>query len=272
MNKIYLYKIIAFIKKEFLIQSSYWLAFIFSWLSILVTVSTFYFISKLLNQGNGVYLKEYQVGYFPYVLIGIAFSGYFSTAMHTFSGNIRSEQITGTLEAMLVTPTRLSTIIISLSLWDFIFTSLNAIVYLFLGALFFKVNFTQMNIASTLLILILTVVSFSSIGVISASFIMVFKKGDPISWLLTLSSGFFSGVFFPVEILPRCLRIFSYFLPLTYSLKGLRHAILQGYTIRMLMPDIAILFIFCVILAPLSMRIFRYAVRNAKISGSLTHY
>jgi ABC-2 type transport system permease protein len=272
MSKAHLYKVIAFIKKELLVQSSYWSAFLFSWLGILVTVSTFYFISKLLNAGNVIYLKEYGSGYFPYVLVGVAFSGYFSTAIHTFANNIRNEQVTGTLEAILVTPTRLSTIIISLSLWDFIFTSINAIVYLFFGALFFKVNFTQINIASALLILILTVVSLSSIGVISASFIMVFKKGDPISWLVTISSGFFSGVFFPVDVLPKYLRVFSYFIPLTYSLKGLRHAILQGYTIRMLMPDIAALFIFCIILVPLSTKIFGYALRCAKVSGSLTYY
>ncbi|MDP2927759.1 MAG: ABC transporter permease, partial [Candidatus Omnitrophota bacterium] len=120
--------------------------------------------------------------------------------------------------------------------------------------------------------LILTVISISSIGIISASFIMVFKKGDPISWLVTVSSGFLSGVFFPVDILPRYLRAFSYFLPLTYSLKGLRHAILQGYTIGMLLPEITVLFAFCVILIPLSIKIFGYALRCAKISGSLTHY
>ncbi|MBM3254844.1 MAG: ABC transporter permease [Candidatus Omnitrophica bacterium] len=269
---VYLSKVTAFIRKEFLIQSSYWMAFIFSWLGILISAATFYFISKLLNSENMISVKAYGAGYFPYVLIGIAFSGYFSTAMHTFSGNIRSEQITGTLEAMLVTPTRLSTIIISLSLWDFIFTSINAVIYLFFGAVFFKVDFTQMNIIASLLILTLTVISLSGIGIISASFIIVFKKGDPVSWLVTISSGFFSGVFFPVEVLPKYLRVFSYFLPLTYSLKGLRHAILQGYSIGMLLPEIAVLFAFCIILTPLSIKIFGYALRCAKISGSLTHY
>jgi ABC-2 type transport system permease protein len=267
-----LYKTIAFIKKEFLIQSSYWMAFIFNWVGILISISTFFFISKLLNADSMLSIKGYSTGYFPYVLIGIAFSGYFSTAMHSFSGNIRNEQVMGTLEAMLVTPTRLSTIVISLSLWDFIFTSINAIIYLFFGAAFFKVDFTQMNIIASLLILILTVISLSSIGIISASFIMVFKKGDPISWLVTLSSGFFSGVFFPVEVLPKYLRAFSYFLPLTYSLKGLRHSILQGYTVGMLLPEITVLCAFCIILIPLSIKIFGYALRCAKISGSLTHY
>ncbi len=268
----FLSKITAFLRKELIIQSSYRLAFIFNWLSILLAVSTFYFISKLLNQGNGFYLKEYQAGYFPYVLIGIAFSGYFSTAMHTFAGNIRNEQVTGTLEAMLVTPTPLSTIVISLSLWDFIFTSISAVIYLLFGALLFKVDLTQINIFAALVILALTVVSLSCIGIISASFIIVFKKGDPISWLVTISSSFFSGVFFPINVLPKPLQFFSYLSPLTYSLKGLRHAILQGYNFKMLSNEIGILFIFCILLMPLSIKIFKYALKMVKVSGSLAYY
>jgi len=122
-------KSFAFIKKDFLIHAGYPLAFIFEWLSILVAVATFYFISQLLSQGITAYLKEYQNGYFPFVLVGIAFIGYFSTSINSFSQHIRQEQIIGTLEAILVTPTKLSVIIISLSLWDFIFTSITTLIY-----------------------------------------------------------------------------------------------------------------------------------------------
>lgn len=265
-------KLFAFIKKDFLIQASYRLSFIFSWLSILATVATFYFISRLFGQGINPYLKEYQTEYFPFVLVGLAFSGYLATAIHSFSQNLRYEQIIGTLEAMLVTPTKLSIIIISLSLWDFIFTSITTFVYLLFGVLFFKVNISQMNFLTSLVILILTIISFSCIGIISASFIMVFKKGDPISWLITTFSGFFGGVFFPVTILPKPLQIISYFLPITYSLRGFRFALLQGYGFKILIFDIGMLFVFCVILLPLSIWIFKCAVKKTKIAGSLVHH
>ena len=41
------------------------------------------------------------------MLIGVAFIGYFTTALYAFSAKLRSEQMMGTLEAMLVTPARL---------------------------------------------------------------------------------------------------------------------------------------------------------------------
>lgn len=265
-------KICAFIKRDFYIHISYRVAFIFEWVSILVTVATFYFISGLVDQGAAPYLKEYQAGYFPFVLIGIAFSGYLSTALQSFSSNIRYEQLLGTLEAMLVTPTKIPLIVIGISVWDFLFTSITTVISLLFGALFFKVDLSQMNFLASLLILVMTIVSFSSIGIISAAFIVVLKKGNPINWMINTFSGLFGGVFFPIEMLPKKLQVISHLLPITYSLRGLRHAILQGYSFKMLMPDMLILLSFCVILFPLSIWIFKKAVDKAKLTGSLAHY
>jgi len=265
-------KICAFIKRDFYIHISYRVAFIFEWVGILVTVATFYFISRLVNQGAVSYLKEYQTGYFPFVLVGIAFSGYLSTALQSFSSNIREEQLLGTLEAMLVTPARVSLIIIGICIWDFLFTSVTTVISLLFGVLFFKVDLSQMNFLASLLILGMTIISFSSIGIISAAFIIVLKKGNPINWMINTFSGLFGGVFFPVEMLPKKLQAISNLLPITYSLRGLRHAILRGYGFRMLMPDILILLSFCVIMFPLSIWIFKKAVNKAKLTGSLAHY
>lgn|SRR3989338_3660846 len=265
-------KIFAFIKKDFLVQASYRFAFIFSWLSILITVTTLYFIAKLIDQGPTPYLKEYQTGYFPFVLIGIAFSGYLSTAMHSFSVNTRQEQVIGTLESILLTPTKIPVIIISLFFWDFIFNSVTAVVYLLFGVLFFKLDLSHMNLPNAIVILLLTIIYLSSIGIISASFIMIFKRGDPINWLIATLSVLFGGIFFPVEMLPGALRVISYFFPITYSLRALRYALLKGYGFKMLVSDIGILLFFCIILLPLSIWMFEYSVKKAKSDGSLSHY
>ncbi len=265
-------KVLAFIKRDFYIHTSYRIAFIFEWIGVLTSVTTFYFISKLVGQGVSPYLNEYQTGYFSFVLIGIAFSGYFNTALQSFSSNIREEQLLGTLEAMLAAPTKISFIIIGISIWDFLFTTITSVICLLFGVLFFKADLSQMNFLASFLILAMTIISFSSIGIISAAFIMVLKKGNPINWMISTFSGLFGGVFFPIEMFPRELRFISYLLPITHSLKGLRHSILQGYSFKMLMPDIMILFLFCIILFPLSIWIFKKAVNKAKLTGSLAHY
>lgn len=267
-----LYKIIAFIKRDFAIEVSYRIAFLLRLARIFTTVLTFYFISKLFGKGASVHLQEYGGVYFPFVLIGIAFSEYLMVSLRSFSESIREEQIIGTLEAVLATPTKISTIVIGSSIWNFIFTSISVLIYLLLGVLFFGLDLSKMNVPSALTILILTIIVFSSIGIISASFIIILKKGDPLTWFMGICFGLLGGVYFPVNIMPKFLQVFSYLLPMTYSLRSIRLALLRGYSFKMLLVDIEVLFIFSIILLPISIRVFKFAIKKAKRDGSLVHY
>ncbi len=265
-------KIIAFIKRDFAIEVSYRLSFILRLGRIFTTVLTFYFISRLFGKGASVHLADYGGEYFPFVLIGIAFSEYLMTSLRSFSQTLRHEQMMGTLEAMLATPTKVSTIIIGASIWDFVFTSIGVIIYLLLGVFFFGLDLSNMNWIGAAIILILTIIAFSSIGIISASFILVLKRGDPLAWFMGIVSGLLGGVYFPIEIMPKFLQFFSYLLPITYSLKSLRYALLRGYELKLLWPEITALIFFCIFLLPISIWFFKLALRRAKIDASLVHY
>lgn len=181
-------KPLSFLKKDLLMEVSYKFSFVLQFASIFFSVVMFYFVGKLLGEAPTVQksISEYGGNYFAFVLIGIAFQNYLSVGLGSFANNIRAEQMIGTLEAMLVTPTRLATIVLSSSQWSFAFTSIRVAIYLVLGGVFFGVSFTNATILPTLTALLLTVIAFSSLGIISASFIMVFKKGDPIAWATPL--------------------------------------------------------------------------------------
>ena len=131
---------------------------------------------------------------------------------------------------------------------------------------------SRANIGGALLILILTIICFSSIGILSASFIMVFKKGDPINMLLMGTSELFGGVLFPIEVFPDWLQIISHILPITYSVNGMRHSLLQGYSLAELVPDILTLVLFSLALLPISLFIFDRAVMKVKAEGGLVQY
>lgn len=268
----WLNKIFAFVKRDFAYEISYRVAFLLRLGSIFTTVLTFYFISRLFGKGASVHLAAYGGDYFPFVLIGIAFSQYIGVSLSSFAGTIRHEQVMGTLEAMLATPTRIPTIIIGASIWDFVFTSINVVLYLLFGAIFFGLDLSRMNLPGGVLILILSIACFSSIGIISASFILMLKRGDPFTWFMGACFGLLGGVYFPVDIMPKFLQLFSYLLPITYSLRSLRFALLKGYSFRMLLPDIGALVIFAIILLPISIWLFKIALNKAKIDGSLVHY
>lgn len=262
---------LAFLRRDWRMQISYRFAFLLQFFGIFFNVFVFYFLSLLVGDAAAPYLADYGGSYFAFVLIGLAFSGYFGVGLRSFANNLREAQTTGTLEAMLLTPTRLSTIILSSGIYDYGYVTVQVLVYLALGALIFGVELNG-NLPAALLILVLTIIAMTSMGIVAASFIMVLKRGDPVTWLFNTTSLLLGGVYYPVEILPPWLQALSRLLPITYALSAMRQALLNNASLQTLWPDIAALLVFCVLLVPLSLLSFRLAVHRAKIDGSLAHY
>lgn len=265
-------KLLAFVIRDFQTEKSYRLSFIMRFAGIFFSLATFFFISKLFGKNVNVYLQSYGGDYFSFVLIGIAFSGFLAVGLNSFSGSINSAQSQGTLEAMLVAPTRLGAIILYSSLWSFLFTSINVIVYLFLGSLIFGADLSKANLPAALLILVLTIFVFSGIGIISASFIMVLKRGDPINWIFSSLSTLIGGTFFPITVMPFWAQKLAYFFPVFYALRAMRQALLLGYSFSDLSFDLIALTVMALIFLPVSIFTFNYAVRQAKIDGTLGTY
>ena len=265
-------KPLAFIKKDLLMEFSYKLSFFLMIFSVFLSILTYFFIDKLFGHRIVTHLEEFGVNYFSYVLLSTAFFSYVGVGLGSFSRRIRSEQMLGTLEAILLTPTRVSTILISLTLWNFLFATLNVIIYIVFGIFLFKINFSNINLLSTLVILLLTITSFSSLGILSASFIMVFKRGNPVGWIFNGTGGLIGGVFFPVTILPVWLQFLAKFYPITYAIRAIELAVYRGASLTQLSKDIGFLFLFSCILLPLGFVSFKYALKKARRNGSLLQY
>ena len=206
------------------------------------------------------------------MLIGLAFSGYFGVGLNSFSANLREAQTTGTLEAMLMTPTRLSTVIMSSSIYDYGFVTFQVFVYLALGGLLFGVQLDKGNTPAALVVLVLTIIAMTSLGIIAASFIMVLKRGDPVTLLISSLAVLLGGVYYPIQLMPQWLQQLSRLLPITYSLDAMRRTLLADASFQDVMPDIIALAIFGIVLVPVSLLVFRYAVHRAKVDGSLAHF
>jgi ABC-2 type transport system permease protein len=265
-------KPLAFVWRDFIDDMSYKFAFLMQFINIFISTAIFFFLSKLLGNLGDAYLKPYGGNYFSFVLIGIAFYSYLGVSMRALTATIRKGQMLGTLEALLVTQTEIPTIILSSSIYSFIWASVKVAIYLLLGALVFGADMGNANIAGAFVVLVLTIISFGSLGILSASFIMVLKRGDPVSWVFGGISGLLGGLYYPVSVLPGWLQTLSYLLPVTYALEGMRMAVLRGYSLSALMPNILALLVFSVIMLPLSIMAFGFAVKKAKRDGTLTQY
>lgn len=258
----------AFLRKSFLEMSSYKLAFILQFLGIFLSIVTYFFLAKIVPSR---FLEEYGGSYFAFVLIGVAFMSFLGLSLEGFTRFIRESQMSGTLESMLVTPTKLPTILLNSLLWGFVIVSIQAVLYLTFGVLFFGLDL-NINLVSAVVIFALSIFVFGAIGILGAGMIMIFKRGDPLTWVFTSLSGILGGAIFPITVLPLWLQKISYLVPLSYSLRAFRHAVLNGASLASLSFDVMGLVIFAFILFPLSLFVFKHAVRKAKKDGSLVKF
>ena len=260
---------LAFLRKDLLEEMSYRTAFVMQLGGIFFTVSLWYLIANFVKPPEGSLPPG--VGFFAYLLVGIAFWQYLGSALNSFAAKLRAEQLTGTLEATLLTPTPIPVIILSSALWDFVMTSFRVVLYLASGVLF-GIHLHFDSLLAFIVILVLTILAFSGIGILSASFILYLKRGDPINFLITSASALSGGVFLPAQALPASLVGLGRFLPITYALSGIRRSLLTGTPLSELMPEVTALLIFVVVLLPLGIASFSLAVRKAREEGNLAQY
>jgi len=265
-------KAIAIMKKELITMLSYRFNFIFRIITIWLSLLIYFFLSKLINSSSVESLQDYGGNYFTFVIIGIAFTNYLNVGLDSFSSSIRDAQLTGTLEAVLVTRTSFTTLLFFQALWNYLFTSFYVFLYLIVGFKFFNSPAINPNITSATVVMILTIIAYSSIGILSGSIVLTFKKGAPFNWLTHNISRFLGGVYFPISILPVWCQYISKLLPITYSLEGLRLSLLRGYTLFALKDQIIGLIVFNLLLFPFSIWIFNLSFKKAQREGTLFHY
>lgn len=269
MNRIQ--QMLAFVRKDLLEEMSYRTAFLMQIGGILLSVTLWFLIARFLRPAQPGLPGLPGVPYFAYLLVGIAFYHYLGSALSSFAIKLRNEQLAGTLEAMLMSPTPVPIIILSSSLWEFLMTSLRVAVYLGLG-LAFGLQLRLEGLLAFAVILGLTILAFSGIGILSAAFILYLKRGDPINFLISSASALFGGVFFPLQSMPYHLGVVGHFLPITYALDGIRKSLLLGTGLSALLPEVGALLAFVAILLPLGVTGFSLAVRKAREEGTLAHY
>ncbi|MFQ5776809.1 MAG: ABC transporter permease [Terriglobia bacterium] len=265
-------KVVAFLRRDFLTTASYRFALLLQLVEILLIATIAFFLARFLRQQGLEVVTPFARDYFSFLILGLAFFDYLGTALDTFSRTLREGQLTGTLETLLVTPTSLETVILGSSLYAFLSTTAHVTIYLLAGVTLFGLPLSEANWGAALVLLLLSVAAFSSLGILSACFILLFKKGNPFTWVLVSASGLVGGVFFPVSSLPEWMQTLAHLLPLTYCLEGVRRALLAGDGLAELWPQTVALLFFASVGLPLALALFRWSVRRAKLTGTLAQY
>ncbi len=262
----------AFVVKDFRTDVSYRLAFAGQILFTFFMVASFYFFARMIGQSTIPSLAPYGGEYFPFVLVGVAFSSYLDVSIRSFADTIRSAQVLGTLEALITTPTSPWQIVLLSTVYSFVSTSLRVVLTLAIGVFVFDVNFTNSNWPGALLVLALSIVCFSFLGIMSASAVLAFKRADPSGWMVQGLSYLLGGVYYPISVLPGWIQIVAQALPITHSLEAMRKTLLMGASLDQVLPSLLGLLVFALVAGPTSIVLFWLALKRVRREGSLGHF
>ena len=207
-----------------------------------------------------------------FVAIGIALGAFVQLGLGRLSAAIRQEQMIGTLESPLMTPTEPTTIQLGSAVYDLFYIPLRTGAFLAIVALTFGLEFHVSGFAPATLILLLFIPFVWGLGVLSAAAMLTFRRGGNgvgfLGALLTIGS----GAYIPVALFPSWLQGVARLNPITTAVNGMREVLIgtagwgrAGHICLELFPAAAVSL--CVGLVA-----FRLALRRERRRGTLGLY
>jgi ABC-2 type transport system permease protein len=209
--------------------------------------------------------------YYGWLITGTIGFLFLAAAMDSLPRAIESGLSTGTLEALLGTPTSVPTILAGISAGEIVWTGAKAAVF-FTGAVVLGAHVAWARIPEAFVVILLIVASHYPIGVLVGAFLVAFRRAGPLQNLVALLSGLLGGIYYPTTMIPSWVKNVSLVLPITPGLRALRGILLDGKSLATMWVDVGTLVLFCAVGFSVSAAAFSLALRHARRNGSLAQY
>jgi ABC-2 type transport system permease protein len=265
-------KLPAFLRRDFLVAWSYRMSFFSDLLGLVAQAFLFYFIGLLVDSSKLPRFGGTEVTYLEFAAIGIALGLFIHFALERVANAMRGEQLMGTLESLLVTPTARATVQLGSVVFDLVYIPVRTAVFLGAIALAFGLHLEPSGILPATAVLLAFIPFVWGVGVASAGAILTFRRGSGVVAMGTMALALVSGLYFPLELLPRWLADAASLNPVALAVDGMREALLGGAGWTEVAPNL-------LALAPLSacsllagIAVFRLAVRRERRLGTLGLY
>jgi ABC-2 type transport system permease protein len=264
-------KVLALVRARWLVALSYRLDTFFSFVSLIVAIVPLYFVSHALQPLMTKAIHVEAPEYFGFLMIGIITFTFVQVSVSELHGVLSAEIGTGSFEALVATPTRLPALLAGMVGQAFTMTTIRALFLLtFAWALGAHVIWARGLAAAAVLVLI--IMAYLPLGVFAAALVLAFRTTGPFPSAVMGISALMGGVYYPTSVIPSWLERVSMFVPLTYGLRSLRRALLDGAPIAASARDLAVLAGFAIVLLIVSMAAFAGALRYARHAGTLAQY
>jgi ABC-2 type transport system permease protein len=258
----------AFVFRDFHLTRRY-----FSW----VVVFTFY---AVVNSATvvliGVAMKDRRLTLT--LLVGVMLWGMLSVVFQEIANSITYERWEGTLEYTFMAPVSRLIHLAGVSLFSTAYAVVRAVIVVAGMLLFVDIDLSRANWFGIVVVLGVSSAAFIGLGLIAAT-LPVFspERGAEATNIFQGILLLVSGVYYPVEVLPRWLQPLSVVSPATYALTASRKLIgigdagqlTAGAPLSACAYELTVLTLMGLVLIPLGLFVFGRVERWAKQTGKL---
>lgn len=265
-------KLFAFLRRDVLVAWSYRLPFVTDWLAMVLQAIVFGFVGRLIRPSALPRFGGAPIDYLEFVAVGIAISSFLAVGLSRLMTVIRQEQVQGTLEALLLTPTAWSTIEVGSAFYDILYVPIRTAVFLGLTALLFDANYHLEGVLPAGAVLLAFIPFVWGLGVISAAATLTFRRGaGGVGFLVSIAT-VGSGAYFPLSVLPTWVQEIAAYNPVAIAVTSMREALLGGSTWVDVWPSVVKLIPMSALAMLLGAIAFRAAIARERRRGTLGLY
>ncbi len=204
------------------------------------------------------------------LLIGAVIWSYLGLVFEFMTETVAWERWEGTIEYTFMAPLRRSVHLFGVGAFAVLYGIFRSAVLFVVVASLFGLHMPHADFVAAAIVLAIASASFMGVGTMASVLPLISpEKGAQLGFIAQGTLLVISGIYYPVSVLPVWMRWLSVASPATYTLRGIRHAVLNGSGVTALWGDIWPLIVIGIVAFPLGVWIFKRGEIYAKKHGKL---
>jgi ABC-2 type transport system permease protein len=258
----------AICKRDLLLFASYRARLFSTLISTAVSLTLFYYVSRLVNSRAVGSPDEY----YAFVVVGLAIFGVLASVLSTPVATLRAELQAGTFERMVLSPFGPVRSIAALLLFPLALALFLAILSLAFAAIVFGLDLRWETAPLAIPIAALGALAFAPFGLAMTALVVLVKQTNAGATLVITGVTLLAGIYFPVSLLPDWIQWASEVQPFTPAIDLLRNVLVGTPLTAPAWGELLKLVGFAVVTLPLALLALRAAVERSRRKGTIIEY
>ncbi len=228
--------------------------------------------TEVFNVSASIIIERYEIDLFSFLMVGLIFTDTSLRIIISLPAFIRSHQTIGILEELfhISKYSELKMLFLN-STYTIFLCFLRSFIFF---ALYLTLSDSDLHLDKVLIIVfiyLLHVICIFGIGLICASYTLLFKQNNIVQTFFILGITFFSDAFIPLSVFEGFLQTLSQIIPSTHSLSVVRHVISEESN-QGIFAELGNLFLLTFVFIFLGCYLFKISIKLTKKYGNMSFF